>query len=157
MAEFTAQVLDRLYDVEFTPPILRESERELGRPIVASVRDDRGWRGFTYDEIETLLWVQVRRQNKRLTRPKFQAQLDQHLSEKRGTIQEWHLALIQAFNACELWFRPPEAEETNGDGEARAADDARPSVSSVTLSPPSLSVVSGTSVNLADSTGGSTS
>jgi hypothetical protein len=148
MAEFTAQVLDRLYDIEFTPPILRESERELGRPIIASIRDERGWRGFTYDEIETLLWVQIRRQNKRLTRQKFQTQLDQHLTEKRGTIQEWHLALIRAFNACDLWYRVPDTqEETNGDGEARAADEARPP----------LTVVGGTSANLADSTGGSTS
>jgi hypothetical protein len=153
MAEFTAQVLDRLYDVEFTPPILRESERELGRPIIASIRDERGWRGFTYDEIETLLWVQIRRQNKRLTRQKFQSQLDQHLTEKRGTIQEWHLAIIQAFNACDLWYRTPDSiAETNGDEEARAGDEARPPVAA-----PNLTIVGGISANLADSTGGSTS
>jgi hypothetical protein len=29
MAEHTVQVLDRLYDIEFTPPILRESEAGL--------------------------------------------------------------------------------------------------------------------------------
>jgi hypothetical protein len=143
---FTVQILDRVYDVEFTPPILRESERELGRPIISSFRDERGWRGFTYDEMETLLWVQVRRQNKRLTRQKFQSQLDQHLSEKRGTLQEWHLALISAFNACDLWYR---VERTDNEQE-EASQEA-------SAHPPTLTVITGTSAPPEASMGGSTS
>lgn len=147
MADITVQVLDRTYELEFTPPVLRESERELGRPIVSSMRDERGWRGFTYDEIETLLWVQIRRQNKRLSRQRFQNQLDQHLSEKRGTLQEWHLALIQAFNACDLWYRTSDRDDEEASPEA----DARPTA-------PALSLVApGTSESPGVSTDGSTS
>lgn len=114
----TVTILDRTYDVEFTVPILRESEAELGRPIVSAIRDDRGWRGFTFDEVEKLLWVQCRRQNKRLTRQKLATDFEKHLTEKRGVLQEFQLALLTAFNQSDLVYRAPEAETPDEEEES---------------------------------------
>jgi hypothetical protein len=114
-ARHTWELDGRVYDIEFTPPILRESERALERPLFGIVRAGHG---LTLEQTEQLLWVQVRRQNRRLTPQVFQRQLDAHWATGPGYLAA-ALVLIQAFNVSNLPFRAD-------DGDGDAAENGRP-------------------------------
>jgi hypothetical protein len=126
-SEFTIALGGRTYEIEFTPSILKESQAALGRPIISAIRDDRGWRGFTYEEIEALLFVQIRRQRKGILRQKVNDLLEAHLLAGHP-LQEVSLVFMQAFNACGLEYRLTRDDE---DGEATAAPPGRPSLALV--------------------------
>jgi len=129
-SEFTIVLGDRVYEIEFTPPILKESQTALDRPLAATIRDEKGWRGFTYVELEKLLWVQLRRQNTRLTPPRLNALIEAYLTTGGGTLQDLNLVLLRAFNACGLEYKlaTPEAADDADAQEATAAPAARPPV-----------------------------